>query len=56
MESNERSPLLSPNRGEDSQSLIQNGTPVGALQVEDEVEQKSKSIFYLILLTLSIAG
>lgn len=54
-ESNERSPLLSPKGGEDAQSLISNGTPVGSLQVED-AEQKSKSTLYLILLTLSLAG
>lgn len=56
LESNERSPLLSPKRSEDSQGLIQDGTSVGSLQLEDEAEQKSKSVFYLILLTLSIAG
>lgn len=56
VESNERSPLLSPKGGGDSQSLIQNGMPVDALQVEYEAEQDSKSMFYLILLTLSIAG
>lgn len=55
LESNERSPLLSPKRSEDSQGL-QDGTSVGSLQLEDEAEQKSKSVFYLILLTLSIAG
>ncbi|MCJ1470473.1 hypothetical protein MMC07_009118, partial [Pseudocyphellaria aurata] len=56
LESNERSPLLSPKRSEDQQSLIHNGTPTGSLQVEEGAEQKSKSTFYLILLTLSIAG
>lgn len=48
--------MLSPKRSEDSQGLIQDGTSVGSLQLEDEAEQKSKSVFYLILLTLSIAG
>lgn len=48
--------MLSPKRSEDSQSLIQDGTSVGSLQLEVEAEQKSKSVFYLILLTLSIAG
>ena len=56
IESNERSPLLSPKGGEDSRSFLSNGTPAGSLQVEYEAEQKSKSVFYLILLTLSIAG
>ena len=58
LESNERSPLLSPKGGEDSRSFsfLGNGTPAGSLQVEYEAEQKSKSVFYLILLTLSIAG
>lgn len=56
LESNEHSPLLSPKGGEDPRSFLDNGTPVGSLQVEYEAEQKSKSVFYLILLTLSIAG
>ena len=51
LESNEHSPLL-----DDSHSFIQDGTPVGSLHLDDEADQKSKSVFYLMLLTLSIAG
>ncbi|KAL8875798.1 MAG: hypothetical protein Q9198_005895 [Flavoplaca austrocitrina] len=54
---NEASPLLSPQRRDDDESPIASGTPADELDILDGEEQaKSKSHWYLFVLTLSIGG
>ncbi|KAI4280606.1 MAG: hypothetical protein L6R38_004313 [Xanthoria sp. 2 TBL-2021] len=54
---NEASPLLSPQRRDDDESPIASGTPADELDYLDGEEQaKSKSHWYLFVLTLSLGG
>ena len=54
---NESSPLLSPERPGDDRDIDDHDTPTGLLDWNDgEEEEKSKSVFYLFILTLSIGG
>lgn len=55
---NERSPLLSPSPGDSEQTFLGPGPGPGLLEhdaVEEET-QKTKSFWYLVLLTISIGG
>ena len=52
---NESSPLLSPLQSD--RDIDDHDTPAGLLDWNDgEEEEKSKSVFYLFILTLSIGG
>lgn len=54
---NENSPLLSAQRIEDDTDLVDSDTSVDELDFLDgEEQQESKSVWYLIALTLSIGG
>ena len=54
---NEDSPLLSPERPHSDRDIDDHETPSGLLDWADvENEEKSKSVFYLFILTLSIGG
>ena len=55
---NESSPLLSPQPAEFQEGNIQPlpGTPSGMLDWSEDDEEESKSVWYLFLLTLSMAG
>ena len=53
---NENSPLLSPQRLQSEHGSEDRGTSTGQLDWSDGEEDKSKSTFYLIILTLSIGG
>ena len=56
---NENSPLLSPAQGDDVENLIPRETsdiPGTSLEWNEGDEEQSKSVLYLILLTLSIGG
>ncbi|KAL8657146.1 MAG: hypothetical protein Q9226_002205 [Calogaya cf. arnoldii] len=54
---NEASPLLSPQRRKDDESPIASGTPADELDYLDGEDQaKSKSHWYLFVLTLSLGG
>ena len=53
---NENSPLLSPQRFQNERGSENRGTSTGLLDWNDGDEEKSKSTFYLIILTLGIGG
>lgn len=53
---NERSPLLSPTHIENWRHSEDHDTPSGLLDYNDGEVEKSKSVFYLFILTLSIGG
>lgn len=54
---NENSPLISPQRIEDDSSPLDSDTSVDELDYLDgEEQEKSKSVWYLFVLTLSIGG
>ena len=57
LDSNESSPLLSPERPQGDRDIDDHDTPTELLDWNDgEEEEKSKSVFYLFILTLSIGG
>ena len=54
---NENSPLISPQRLHDDESLFRiDGVPLGALNWTDGGAEESKSVWYLFVLALSIGG
>lgn len=54
---NESSPLLSPERPQGDRDIDDHDTPTELLDWNNgKEEEKSKSIFYLFILTLSIGG
>lgn len=54
---NENSPLLSPQRIDDDGTLLDSDTSVDELDFLDgDEQQESKSVWYLLVLTLSIGG
>ena len=53
---NEDSPLLSPQRFQDERGFEDHDISTGLLDWNDGEEERSKSTFYLIILTLGIGG
>ena len=54
---NESSPLISPQRLQDDESIFRSeSAPLDALNWADERAEESKSVWYLFLLALSIGG